>query len=67
MTFLRTLFGLNHDIILFAYGLVFFAMGLVIALQPVGYSLLELARSPYGLALVFYLRSALAYWRSTRQ
>jgi signal transduction histidine kinase len=61
MTFLRTLFALNHDIILFAYGLIFFAMGLVIALQSRRFSRLELARNLSWLA-AFGLLHGLYEW-----
>jgi signal transduction histidine kinase len=44
MDFLRTFFALNRDIIYFAYGLVFFVLGLAIALQSRNYSRLDLAR-----------------------
>src|SRR3990172_5658031 len=50
MAFIRTFFELNHDIILFAYGLVFFVLGLAIALQSRRYSRLDLARSLSWLA-----------------
>jgi signal transduction histidine kinase len=50
MTFIREFFELNHDIILFGYGLTFFTMGLAIALQSRRYSRLELARSLAWLA-----------------
>ena len=45
MDSLRYLFELNRDVILFAYGLVFFTLGLMIALQSRRYSRLDLARS----------------------
>ena len=45
MDFIRTLISANHEIILFAYGLVFFILGLAIALQSRSYSRLDLARS----------------------
>jgi signal transduction histidine kinase len=47
---LRTILDLNRDIILFGYGLVFFVMGLAIALQSRHYSRLELALSLKWLA-----------------
>jgi hypothetical protein len=50
MTFIRAFFELNRDIILFAYGLVFFVLGLAIALQSRRYSRLDLARSLSWLA-----------------
>jgi signal transduction histidine kinase len=45
MDFIRNLFEVNHDIIYFAYGLVFFVMGLSIALQSRNSSRLDLARN----------------------
>jgi len=45
MDFVRIFFELNRSIILFVYGLVFFIMGLAIALQSRRYSRLDLARS----------------------
>lgn len=50
MEFLRTFFALNRDIVFFAYGLVFFVLGLAIALQSRSYSRLDLARSLKWLA-----------------
>lgn len=50
MDFIRHLFDLNHDVIYFAYGLVFFILGLAIALQSRSYSRLDLARSLKWLA-----------------
>jgi hypothetical protein len=50
MEFLRTFFELNRDIIYFGYGLVFFVLGLAIALQSRSYSRLDLARSLLWLA-----------------
>jgi signal transduction histidine kinase len=44
MDLLRIFFSLNRDIIYFAYGLVFFVLGLAIALQSRNYSRLDLAR-----------------------
>ena len=41
---LRLFFNLNRDIIYFGYGLVFFVLGLAIALQSRNYSRLDLAR-----------------------
>ena len=41
---LRIFFNLNRDIIYFGYGLVFFVLGLAIALQSRNYSRLDLAR-----------------------
>jgi signal transduction histidine kinase len=50
MEFLRTFIDLNRDIIYFVYGLVFFVLGLAIALQTRNYSRLDLARSLKWLA-----------------
>ena len=50
MDSLRYLFELNRDTILFVYGLVFFTLGLMIALQSRRYSRLDLARSLKWLA-----------------
>jgi signal transduction histidine kinase len=50
MEFLRTFFAINRDIIYFGYGLVFFVLGLAIALQSRTYSRLDLARSLKWLA-----------------
>jgi signal transduction histidine kinase len=44
MDLVRLFFSLNRDIIYFAYGLVFFVLGLAIALQSRNYSRLDLAR-----------------------
>jgi signal transduction histidine kinase len=45
MEFIREILELNSDIIYFAYGLVFFVLGLSIAIQSRSYSRLDLARS----------------------
>ncbi len=50
MDFLRTFFSLNREIIYFGYGLVFFILGLAIALQSRNSSRLDLARSLNWLA-----------------
>lgn len=50
MDFIRQLFTINHDVIYFAYGLVFFILGLAITLQSRSYSRLDLARSLKWLA-----------------
>jgi signal transduction histidine kinase len=50
MESLRTFISLNRDIIYFGYGLVFFVLGLSIALQSRNYSRLDLARSLQWLA-----------------
>jgi len=57
MAFIRTFFELNRDIILFAYGLVFFVLGLAIALQSRRYSRLDLARSLSWLAAFGFTHS----------
>jgi signal transduction histidine kinase len=59
MDSVRTIFALNREIILFVYGLVFFVLGLAIALQTRGSSRLDLARSlrwlaAFGLSHGFY-------------
>lgn len=61
MAFVREFFTLNHDLFLFAYGLVFFILGLAIALQSRRYSRLELARSLSWLA-AFGLTHGLQEW-----
>jgi signal transduction histidine kinase len=50
MDSLRNLFELNHEVFQFLYGLVFFVLGLAIALQSRSHSRLELARSLSWLA-----------------
>lgn len=57
MSFLRTFFELNREVILFVYGLVFFVLGLGIALQSRRYSRLELARSLTWLAAFGFTHS----------
>lgn len=47
---IRSLFDLNREIFQFVYGLVFFVLGLAIAVQSRSYSRLELARSLSWLA-----------------
>jgi len=61
MTFIRTFLGLNHDIIVFVYGLVFFVLGLVIAIQSRHSSRLDLARSLSWLA-AFGITHSLNEW-----
>lgn len=61
MSFVRTLFELNRDLILFAYGLVFFVLGLAIALQSRHSSRLDLARSLSWLA-AFGITHGLHEW-----
>jgi signal transduction histidine kinase len=56
---ISTLFTANHEAIYFAYGLVFFVLGLAIALQSRTYSRLDIARSlswlsAFGFAHAFY-------------
>lgn len=51
LTALRNFFDLNHEIVLFVYGQVFFVLGLAIALQSRRHSRLDLARSLRWLAL----------------
>lgn len=50
MSGLDVFFRLNHDLILFAYGLAFFTLGLAIALHSRQHSRLQLARSLSWLA-----------------
>ncbi|MBI3241525.1 MAG: sensor histidine kinase [Chloroflexi bacterium] len=57
MAFIREFFELNRDIILFIYGLVFFVLGLGIALQSRRYSRLDLARSLSWLAAFGFTHS----------
>lgn len=47
---IRVLFALNREVFQFLYGLVFFVLGLAIAVQSRSYSRLELARSLSWLA-----------------
>jgi signal transduction histidine kinase len=61
MTFIRTFFELNHGIILFVYGLVYFVLGLVVALQSRHSSRLDLARSLSWLA-AFGIAHSLNEW-----
>ncbi len=53
--FIRNLFVVNHEIIYFIYGLMFFVLGLAIALQSRHSSHLELARSLNWLAAFGFL------------
>lgn len=57
MEIIRTFFELNQPVIVFAYGLVFFVMGLAIALQSRQSSRIELARSLAWLAAFGILHS----------
>ncbi|HLF28018.1 MAG TPA: ATP-binding protein [Anaerolineae bacterium] len=61
MTFVRTLFELNRDLIVFAYGLAFFLLGLAIAFQSRHSSRLDLARSLTWLA-AFGITHGLHEW-----
>ena len=59
MEFIQNIVQLNRDVIYFGYGLVFFVLGLAIALQSRNYSRLDLARSlkwlsAFGFAHGFY-------------
>ena len=55
MSFLQNLFTVNHEIIYFIYGLVFFVVGLAIALQSRHSSRLDLARNLTWLAAFGFL------------
>src|SRR5512135_420383 len=55
MSFLQNLFTINHDIIYFIYGLVFFVVGLAISLQSRHSSRLDLARNLTWLAAFGFL------------
>jgi signal transduction histidine kinase len=55
MSFIQNLFKVNHDIIFFIYGLVFFVVGLAIALQSRHSSRLDLARNLTWLAAFGFL------------
>src|SRR5512142_1980780 len=55
---LRVFFQLNRQVILFVYGLTFFALGLAIALQSRQHSRLDLARSLPWLALFGFTHGA---------
>jgi len=55
MSFIQNLFTINHDIIFFIYGLVFFVVGLAIALQSRHSSRLDLARDLTWLAAFGFL------------
>ncbi len=61
MGFIRTFVELNREIIVFAYGLSFFVLGVVIAFQSRNYSRLDLARSLSWLA-AFGLLQGLYEW-----
>ena len=55
MNFIQNFFSINHDVIYFIYGLMFFVLGLAIALQSRFSSRLDLARSLKWLALFGFL------------
>jgi signal transduction histidine kinase len=55
MSFIQYFFTLNHDIIYFIYGLMFFVLGLAIALQSRHSSRLDLARNLTWLAAFGFL------------
>ncbi len=55
MNFIQNLFAINHDIIYFIYGLVFFVVGLAIALQSRHSSRLDLAHYLTWLAAFGFL------------
>jgi len=55
MNFIQNLFTINHEIIYFVYGLVFFVLGLAIALQSRHSSRLDLARNLTWLAAFGFL------------
>lgn len=61
MSFIREFFQLNHDIVIFTYGQVFFVMGLAVALHSRRYSRLDLARSLTWLA-AFGITHGLHEW-----
>src|SRR5215510_11582569 len=51
VTFLQEFFAINRTLVFFAYGLVFFVLGLAITLQSRRHSRLSLARRLHWLAL----------------
>lgn len=57
MQFIRTFFQLNNQLVFFGYGLVFFILGLAIALQSRNTSRLDLARSLKWLAAFGFAHS----------
>jgi len=61
MDALRTVFDINYELIIFAYGLVFFILGLAIALQSRQHSRLGLAES-LGWLSVFGITHGLHEW-----
>ncbi|MFN2193620.1 MAG: sensor histidine kinase [Candidatus Promineifilaceae bacterium] len=61
MSELRSLLDINYELIIFAYGLVFFVLGLAIALQPRQRSRLSLAQS-LGWLSIFGIIHGLHEW-----
>jgi signal transduction histidine kinase len=61
MTELRNFFDINYELIIFAYGLVFFVLGLAIALQSRQRSRLRLAQS-LGWLSIFGITHGLHEW-----
>jgi signal transduction histidine kinase len=61
MTELRNIFDINYELIIFAYGLVFFMLGLAIALQSRQRSRLRLAQS-LGWLSIFGITHGLHEW-----
>jgi signal transduction histidine kinase len=61
MTELRNIFDINYELIIFAYGLVFFMLGLAIALQSRQRSRLRLAKS-LGWLSIFGITHGLHEW-----
>ncbi len=57
MNFIQNIFTVNHEIIYFVYGLVFFVLGLAIALQSRHSSRLDLARNLTWLAAFGFLHA----------
>jgi len=57
MNFIQNIFTANHEIIYFVYGLVFFVLGLAIALQSRHSSRLDLARNLTWLAAFGFLHA----------
>jgi signal transduction histidine kinase len=57
MSFIQNFFAINHDIIYFIYGLMFFVLGLAIALQSRHSSRLDLARNLTWLAAFGFLHA----------
>jgi hypothetical protein len=57
MNFIQNFFAVNHDIIYFIYGLMFFILGLAIALQSRHSSRLDLARNLSWLSAFGFLHA----------